>query len=179
MIFIIHGKTFPQEATKIFLQKKKVEGKTLRWDYEFENQKDSLYIDFRYSGDFGLVFHVNFKLRDHLPDGKYEVYVDKILVNEAYIKNGLKNGLWAEYNDRGEKRTIPYDRDTINGYITDYYEDGLVRRITNIEKGNITWRETYSQEKVIQMKEIYRNQTVYKILKYNQKGDVIEEKHIP
>ncbi|ALM50117.1 hypothetical protein AMR72_15150 [Flavobacterium psychrophilum] len=172
-----HNKAFSQD-TKIFLEKRNVMDKTLELDYLLKNPKDSIYIDFDYSGDFGLILHVNFKLKDHLPDGKYDIYVNEILVKEAFFRNGLKDSIWAEHDEKGGKRVIPYVRDTINGNIIDYSKDGNVRRITYMDKGNITWRESYSPEKVLQMKELFRNRKVYKILKYNQKGEIIEEKNI-
>jgi antitoxin component YwqK of YwqJK toxin-antitoxin module len=179
MISFIYNKSISQETTKIFLQKKKIQEKTLELDYILENSKDSAYIDFDYSGDFGIVFHVYFKLKDNLPDGKYEIYVNHRLTKEAFFRNGLKDSMWTEYEEKGGKRVIPYVQDTVNGNVIDYYIDGAVRRITNIDRGNITWRETYSPEKVLHMKELFRNRNVYKILKYNQKGDVIEEKNLP
>lgn len=173
------GSSFYQNVhRKIYLNKIKAVNKSLEFDYKLIYPRDSIYIDFKYSGDFGIIYYVSFELKKNVPDGKYEIYIDNKLTQKYYIKNGLKDSLWVEYQENGERREIPYHKDTIDGNIVEYYDNNIIKRRTVVEKDSLISRETYSKSGVIQMKEHFRKNRAYKIDKYDKRGKLTEERII-
>lgn len=163
---------------KIYLNRIKSKNKNIEFDYELIYPRDSTYIDFKYSGDFGIAYHVSFNLKENIPDGKYAIYINNRLTQESYIKNGLKDSLWVEYQENGERRETPYHKGAIDGYIIEYYDNNIIKKRAVVEESNLIYRETYSKSGVIQMKEYFRKNKAYKIGRYNKKGKLIEERTI-
>lgn len=173
------GSPFYQNVNKkIYLNRVKRKNENLEFDYELIYPRDSTYIDFKYSGDFGIIYHVNFKLKENIPNGKYKIYIDNKLAQESYIKNGLKDSLWIEYKENGERLEIPYHKDTIDGNIVEYYDNNIIKRKTVVKKGSLISRETYSKSGVIKKKEHFKKNIAYKVDTYNKKGKLIEERII-
>ncbi len=170
---------FFQDLHNIYVSAvKNGENKSLEFYYELLNPKDSIFLKFRRSGDFGKIYSESFSLKKNIPDGEYKIYVENKLSQKSYIKNGLKDGLWIEYKENGERRETPYHKDTVNGNIVEYYPNNIVKRRTIIDKGNLISRETYSKFGIIQMKEHFKKNRAFKIDKYNEKGKLKEEKII-
>ncbi len=135
VIICSHIKGGAQEAHKIHLNKIKSENKNLEFDYDLVCAKDSVYIDFKYSGDFGITYYVSFRLKENIPDGEYRIYVDNKLAQKSYIKNGLKDSLWVEYQENGERRETPYHKGAIDGYIIEYYDNNIIKKKNCCRRG--------------------------------------------
>ena len=168
-VFLI-TKCNAQDIKRIQLKKIKTEHVEKGFDYQMETLTDTTYLEFKRSGDFGRVYAVYFVLKDSLPDGKYEVYVDDELRQEAYYKNKRKENIWIEHKENGERREVSYKDGEIFGKIMEYNSSNNLLRMTKFKDNKIQFRESHYESGKTKMKEYYRDKRCYKIKKYDSLG---------
>lgn len=147
-------------------------------DYQFVNQNDTTFITIKYNGDFGLVDSSYLVVNDNLPDGEYKIFVDNILVKEFYFKNGLKENLWVEYRDNGEKQTVQFFKGKIKGNVFEYFSNGNLKSKSYFSSKGIKKRISYYNSGGIKLKEYFRKNKQNKIKTFDTKGKLIETKVI-
>lgn len=172
------GNPFYQSVhRKIYLKKVKSKNKSLDFEYELLYPRDSIYIDFKYSGDFGIENSTYFVLKDNLPDGEYEIYVEDKLRKISFFKNGLKNNQWIEYLENNEKQITEYSNGKIKT-VFEYFPDGSLKSKSCFNSKGIKMRTIYYNSGGIKMKEYFQDNEQYKIKKFDRDGKIIETKKI-
>jgi antitoxin component YwqK of YwqJK toxin-antitoxin module len=167
---------YSQEKHLIFLRQLESNKTKKKFEYEFVNKTDSTFVAIKQLEDFGIVYSMHYRLKEVLPDGEYQIFVNNELKQVSFIKDGRKNGEWIQYNDEKEKQIIPYSKGKINGKVVQYYSDGYLKRETVIKEDVIKVRRTFNKAGKIVLKECFRKNKSYKIKRYNEKGKLIERK---
>lgn len=147
------------------------------YEYKLVDPKDSIYVTIKYSGDFGLVNSTYFVLKDNLPDGEYEIYVDDKLRKISFFKNGLKNNQWIDYLENNEKQITEYSNGKIKT-VFKYFPDGSLKSKSCFNSKGIKMRTIYYNSGGIKMKEYFQENKQYKIKKFDKDGKILETKKI-
>jgi antitoxin component YwqK of YwqJK toxin-antitoxin module len=173
IVISLHASCAAQKVVNIHLKKLKVDiSETYKAKYDFTPTvlSDTAFILIKYRGDMGIIHSVEHRLKDSLPDGMYRVYIDGILSRQAHYKNRLKENLWIEYNDAGERKETMYKNGAIKGTIREFYSNNKLKRISRFKNSSIKSRTTYFKSGKVKMKEFFENGKCIQIKKYHKDG---------
>ena len=173
VIVSLHACGSTQNIKNIYLEKiktNKYDKYQIAHDYKPINDHDTAYVKIQYSGDMGIIHSVRYRLKDSLPDGKYQVYVNDVLNKVAHYEDGRKANLWVEYHENGERREIPYKNGEIKSAIREFYSNNKLKRISKFKNNSIYSRTTYFKSGKVKMKEFFENGKCIRVEKYNEDG---------
>lgn len=98
-------------------------------DYQTENISDTIFIKIWHMEDMGSWYGHSYELKNSIPDGQYEIYVDDILRLSAFIKNSHKDSIWTKFFPNGNiLSSTSYHNDMVHGKLIEYYKNGVKQK---------------------------------------------------
>ncbi len=79
MLSTVYG--YAQDKHEIYLKKVITNKIKVGYEYQLVNPKDTAYVLVERSGDFGIVHSTHFVIKDKLPDGEYNIYIEDKLTS--------------------------------------------------------------------------------------------------
>lgn len=116
-----------------------------------------------------------YSLKEKLPDGEYEIYVNQNLKAKYAYSNGLRSGDWTNLYDNGQiERLVPYLNGKLHGYRRKYFEDGkLMEQIFYVDdKAEGTSFFNYPSGNA-KSKYYHKNGKTYKRETFDEDGKII------
>lgn len=175
MLSTVYG--YAQDKHEIYLKKVITNKIEVGYEYQLVNPKDSVYVTIKYSGDFGMVTSAYYVIKDNLPDGEYNIYIEDKLRNVAFFKNKLKYNSWIEHRENIEKQVIKYSNGKIKR-VVEYFPNGSIKSEACFNSKGIQTRVIYYENSSLKIKEYFKENKQYKIKKYNNEGKIIETKKL-
>lgn len=127
-----------------------------RRDYIFIKPSDTVYVKVGHSEDMGAWGSIRYYLKQNIPDGAYDIYLDDSLATSGFIKNFQKAGQWHEYYPDGTLKSITgFRKGKLHGKIQFYNRNGSIKTIDNYKAGKQIWREVYDNNGKLQSKTHY------------------------
>lgn len=124
-----------------------------------------------------------FEIKDNVPDGEYEIYLDDAntkLYQKGYILNGHKTKYWAYYFENGKIMSeAVYDfNGARNGKANEYYESGKIKKETEFLKGAPNGKSiSYFENGKVWIDSNYKNGVFDgDYIQYNDKGEIVSKK---